>query len=175
MITIREMLLEEAARVKEIDRSESIELIYRLNGSELEQLAAKHECSNWNENQLRQLVGRFEHEVNNGGYAVGAYDHGQLVGFGVLGNKFRGKNKDQLHIDMLYVSKDYRRQGIGRQLMNELSTKAINRGAKYLYISSTETQSAVHFYQGIGSELVEEVDPELFELEPHDIHMLKKL
>lgn len=175
MITIREMGLEEAMKIQEIDRSEIIESIYRCVNGVLEQITKGHECSNWDDAQLAQLLARFKHEVSHGGFAVGAFDYERLVGFGVLGHQLRGKNQDQLQIDLLYVSRDYRRQGIGKRITDALSKEAKNRGAMYLYISSTETQSAVRFYQSIGGELAEVVDSELFALEPEDIHMLKKL
>lgn len=174
-IRVRAMSIEEVERIREIDRSEWIEAIYRMVDGQLEQAEAGHECPTWNEEQLTALIARFQAEASHGGYAVGAYDEGRLVGFGVLGHKLRGRNSDRLHVDLLYVSRDYRRQGIGSRIMDELSREAGNRGAKYLYISSTETQSAVHFYKGYGGQLADEVDPELFALEPEDIHMLKKL
>jgi hypothetical protein len=59
--------------------------------------------------------------------------------------------------------------------MNTLINEATSRYAKYQYISSTETQSSLNFYRHFGSEIINEVDTELFELEPNDIHMLKKL
>jgi hypothetical protein len=59
--------------------------------------------------------------------------------------------------------------------MNELSKEARSRGAAYLYISSTETESAYNFYKHCGSEITDDVDEELFALEPLDIHMVKKL
>ena len=75
----------------------------------------------------------------------------------------------------MYVTRNFRRKGIGKQLMNELSKEAINRGAKFLYISSAETESAVNFYKNFGSKLTDEIDQEPFDLEPNDIHMLKRL
>jgi ribosomal protein S18 acetylase RimI-like enzyme len=97
------------------------------------------------------------------------------VGFGVLADKFRGRENNQLQIDLMYVTREYRRQGIGRQILDLLSKVAIEKGAKYLYISSTETESAVKFYTSCGSTITSEVDEELFEKEPYDIHVLKKL
>ncbi|WP_051967779.1 hypothetical protein [Brevibacillus thermoruber] len=37
--------------------------------------------------------------------------------------------------------------------------------------TSTETESAVKFYRSCGSTITSEIDEELFEKEPHDIHM----
>jgi hypothetical protein len=44
-----------------------------------------------------------------------------------------------------------------------------------LYVSATPSESAVGFYTGQGFRPTEEVNEELFELEPEDIHMIKPL
>ncbi|UVI28029.1 GNAT family N-acetyltransferase [Paenibacillus spongiae] len=175
MITFREMHLKDADSIQHIDRSERIERIYRMNNGQLIEIEAGHECENWNAGQVQELIQRLKLQLENGGKAYGAFDGELLIGFGVLACPFRGKNNDQLQVDLMYVSRNYRRQGIGSRIMQALSREAVARGAKYLYISSTESESAVHFYQHCGSELTHEVDPELFELEPEDIHMIKKL
>lgn len=59
--------------------------------------------------------------------------------------------------------------------MNELAEEARKRGAKYLYISSMERRSAVSFYKSDGSQLTDDVDPELFQKKPKDIYMLLRL
>jgi len=59
--------------------------------------------------------------------------------------------------------------------LDEISQEARRRGALSLYISSTETESAVNFYRKNGGELTPEIDDELFKLEPKDIHMIKRL
>lgn len=175
MITIREMQLMDAGSIQQIDRSERIERIYQMNNGRLIEIDAGHECENWNSGQVQELIQRFKLQLENGGKALGAYDGELLVGFGVLAPTFRGKNNDRLQVDLMYVSRNYRRQGIGSRIMQALGKEAVDRGAKYLYISSTETESAVHFYRHCGSELADDIDPELFELEPKDIHMIKKL
>lgn len=175
MVSIDQMNLEESYRIREIDRSEKIDFIYKYNYGDLEEIKAGHECPNWIEDDYQEIISRYEYELKNGGTAYGAYDGNKLVGFGVLAHKFRGKENNQLQIDLMYVTKEFRRQGIGRQILNALSEVAIEKGAKYLYISSTETESAVKFYSSYGSTFAIEVDNELFEKEPYDIHMLKKL
>jgi hypothetical protein len=44
-----------------------------------------------------------------------------------------------------------------------------------MYVSSTPSSSAVGFYIAQGCKLVEEVDPELYALEPDDIHLILDL
>ncbi|WP_213533735.1 hypothetical protein [Paenibacillus sp. J45TS6] len=39
------------------------------------------------------------------GAAIGSFDGERLIGFGVLAHRFRGKNQDQLQVDLMYVSR----------------------------------------------------------------------
>lgn len=175
MVSIIQMKLDDSYKIRDIDRSETIELIYKCKDGVLEEIKARHECPNWKEDNYQEIISRYECELSNGGTAFGAFDRDKLIGFGVLANKFRGRENNQLQIDLMYVTRKYRRQGIGSQIINSLSKVAIEKGAKYLYISSTETESAVKFYSSWGSTITSEIDEELFEKEPYDIHMLKKL
>ena len=56
-----------------------------------------------------------------------------------------------------------------------LFEKAVERarqlGAKQLYISATPSENTVNFYRNLGCKVTSEIDPELFELEPEDIHL----
>ena len=175
MINYRELDLQDATKIQEIDRSETINSIYQMEDGLLKERAAGHECPNWSAEEVKKLESRFSSELEKGGKGFGAFDGERLVGFGVLAHRLRGKNQDRLQVDLMYVSRGYRRKGIGTEIMNRLSKEAKSRGAKYLYISSTETESAYNFYKSAGSTLAEEVDEELFNLEPLDIHMTKKL
>ncbi len=175
MINYLIMTQEHAVKLKEIDRSEHIDLIYEMRDGKLAEVSANHECPNWNEDLVTELQDRFLFEIRSGGFAIGAFDGTALVGFGVLAHKFRGMNKDRLQVDLMYVSRSYRRRGIGTRIMEELSAEARRRGANYLYISSTETRSAVSFYTSAGSQITDEIDEELFNKEPLDIHMIRRL
>ncbi|GIP39055.1 hypothetical protein J31TS4_23350 [Paenibacillus sp. J31TS4] len=175
MISITEMKLEDSYRIRDIDRSETIEMIYECLDGKLLERSLPHECPNWDEAHYREIIERYEYELRNGGTAFGAYDGETLVGFGVLAHKFRGNDNNQLQLDLMYVSRKYRRQGIGSRIFHELSQVAVEKGASQLYISSTETESAVKFYSSLGSSVTSEVDEELFRKEPHDIHMTKSL
>ncbi|MCR8845876.1 GNAT family N-acetyltransferase [Paenibacillus sp. SC116] len=175
MYTFRTMQVEDAHQLVQIDRSEEINYVYEMQDGKLIERDAGHECPTWDDGLMTELQERFVYELNHGGAALGAYDGDILIGFGVLGHQFRGDQQDRLVIDLMYVSRNYRRQGIGTRIMNDLSDEARRRGAKYLYVSSTETRSAVYFYKHQGCDLTNEMDPELFAKEPLDIHMLKPL
>jgi Acetyltransferases len=175
MITYQIIYQEHVDRLRDIDRSEYIDLIYEMDQEQLIEKEQDHECPNWNEELLEEIETRYLSEIEYGGFAVGAFSGNKLVGFGVLAHKFRGAYNNQLQIDLMYVSRGFRRQGIGSEIMNQLSEEARRRGAMYLYISSTETRSAVSFYRSQGSQITSEIDQELYDKEPMDIHMIKEL
>jgi hypothetical protein len=49
--------------------------------------------------------------------------------------------------------------------------KARELGTKKLYVSAAPSENIVNFYLRQGCVLAEKADPELFELEPEDIHL----
>jgi ribosomal protein S18 acetylase RimI-like enzyme len=120
-------------------------------------------------------VAQLEPKLTHGGVFIGAFDGELLLGLGILGGRFLGPSGNQLEVAFLHVSRGYRRQGIARRLMDELADRARRRGAEELYISATESESAVGFYLSYGCRLAERVDPELYRLEPQDIHFTLKL
>ena len=71
----------------------------------------------------------------------------------------------------LHISSNYRRKGLGKKLFLLASEKAIELGAKKLYISSTPSENTVNFYLRLGCVLAKEINQELYNLEPEDIHL----
>jgi hypothetical protein len=74
MISIEEMKLEDSYRIRDIDRSETIEFIYQYMDGELQVKRMPHECPNWGEEHYKEIITRYEYELSNGGTAYGAYD-----------------------------------------------------------------------------------------------------
>jgi hypothetical protein len=60
----------------------------------------------------------------------------------------------------------------GRQLFAHAQAAAQERWARGLYISATPSTHTVGFYRSLGCRLIAEPDPELFALEPEDIHFV---
>ncbi len=177
MIEYRSLNMNDAPLIGHIDRSEHIDLIYEMKDGQMVATRQDHECASWSSSELEELQQRFVNELAEGGYALGGFDNNSLAGFAVLGHQWRGNEKKQLQLDLMYVSRNYRRKGMAAQLMRGLADKARARGATELYISATETRSAVSFYKKQGARLAEahEIDAQLFEKEPLDIHMILKL
>nr|WP_279538008.1 GNAT family N-acetyltransferase [Paenibacillus turpanensis] len=87
------------------------------NGQLIEVNNIGHECPNWSNQMLKEIESRFAYELENAGFAIGAYDNEKLIGFGVLAHMFRGQSNDQLQVDLMYVSRSYRRKGIGTRIL----------------------------------------------------------
>ncbi|MBB6272368.1 GNAT superfamily N-acetyltransferase [Pedobacter cryoconitis] len=175
MITYQVITADVVSKLNEIDRSEFIDVLYHLDEDKLNEAPAHYEYAGWTTEELKEIQQQYILELTSGGMAVGAFENDLLVGFGVLGHRFMGENFDQLPVDLMYVSRNFRRQGIGSEILKMLSAEAKNRGAGYLYVSSTETKSAVSFYSKNGSAVTRVVDEILFNKEPRDIHMVIKL
>lgn len=174
-ITYHVMDINMIHKLREIDRSETIDSTYEMSNGELQETKTHLECANWSADELRQIEDQYHLELTNGGMAIGAFAGEDLTAFGVLGHQFVGPDHDQLPVQLLYVSRKFRRRGIGSKILEMIGKEAGKREAKYLYISATETQSAVSFYFNNGSKVLDKADEDLLAKEPKDIHMSKKL
>ena len=54
--------------------------------------------------------------------------------------------------------------------MNKAKERAKELGAKKLYISATPSKNTVDFYRHLGCKLTSEINADLYQLEPDDIH-----
>ena len=75
----------------------------------------------------------------------------------------------------LHVSSEHRAHGIGRHLCKELERLAWELGDTTMVVSATPSLNTVRFYRRRGFEPMAEPLPELYELEPDDVHMQKRL
>jgi GNAT superfamily N-acetyltransferase len=167
----------ELGRVSEIDRSETIDAIYVQEGSHLELRRGDFSSPPWDpvgegEHSLsavrEALVGWSEH----GAAALGGFDGDRLVGMGLVLPHLR---PGVAQLAFLYVSSGYRGRGLGGRLADELEQIARDAGDRSLVVSATRSRNTVHFYRQRGFEPMDEPLPELYELEPEDVHMEKSL
>jgi ribosomal protein S18 acetylase RimI-like enzyme len=107
-----------------------------------------------------------------GGVLLGALDGDRLAAVAILRYRL---TESMAHLAFLHVSREYRRQGIAAQLTEEMVRLARLDGARELYVSATESESAVGFYLSQGFRPTDTPHPVLFALEPEDIHMIKEL
>jgi GNAT superfamily N-acetyltransferase len=177
MIGIRTMARSELELIAEIDRSEEVWRGYVCQDGCLQLEDVYWRVPRWAEE------GRGDHSVpgkiaawrpwlEDGGMMFGAFDGEALAAF-VIYRPHLSPGMAQLAV--LYVSRLYRRQGLGAALVARAIEVARSDGAAQLYVSAAPTAGTVEFYQSQGFRLTQEVNQELFELEPEDIHMAMEL
>jgi len=171
MITSRELLREEVSQVWKIDRREVIENVYYLENGALVLRPEHYDMMGWPPGEPEKYTPILLDCFDRGGWFFGLFDDAELIGVAILENKFIGENKDQLQLKFLHVSSNYRNQGLGTKLFELARATARNRGARQMYISATPSENTIQFYLRLGCVVTREPDPELFELEPDDIHL----
>jgi GNAT superfamily N-acetyltransferase len=167
----------ELGRVSEIDRSETIDAVYVQRGSRLELRSGDFSSPPWDP------VGEGEHSVSairealvgwseGGAATLGAFDGDRLVGIGLLLPHLR---PGIAQLAFLYVSAGHRGLGVGGKIADELERIARDGGDRSVVVSATRSRNTVRFYRQRGFEPMGEPLPELYELEPGDVHMEKSL
>jgi predicted N-acetyltransferase YhbS len=170
-ITCRTLRPGEVSRVDEIDRAEVIDHIYRLVDGQLVLEELHIDVEGWEPGALARHQRRIHACIDRGGAAWGAFNGDRLAGIAVLDGKRIGRARDTLDLYFLHVSNGLRDRGIGRALVDLVKARALELGARRLYVSASPSHHTVRFYLGAGFAVTTDVDPELFALEPEDIHM----
>jgi predicted N-acetyltransferase YhbS len=171
LITGRKLMREEIAQVWNIDRSEVIDNVYRLENGRLLLTAEHHDVRGWPPGEAEKYTPILLDCFDRGGWFYGAFEGAELVGVVVLESARIGKRDDQLQLKFLHVSNSHRDKGVGKWLFELAKATAREKGAARLYISATPSEHTVNFYLGAGCVIAREPDPHLVELEPDDIHL----
>ena len=170
-VKIRNLDRTELADIWTIDRSEVIDKVHHHENGELVLKDEHYNVTGWHPDQIKKDSDVLLDCFDAGGSFLGAFASNELVGVCVLESRFLHRSSDQLQLKFLHVSRRHRGSGLGRELFQKAADKARSSGASSLYISATPSENAVRFYQSLGCSLIKQPDPELFALEPEDIHM----
>jgi N-acetylglutamate synthase-like GNAT family acetyltransferase len=168
---IRTLRRIEIEKVRDIDRTEVIEQVYYLVDGNLVLRDEFYDMKGWNASELDRCIAHLFYICDRNGTLFGAFVEERLVGVSALESEFIGKDKDQLQLYFHHVDSNYRHNGVGGRLFRNAVMKAKELGAKRLYVSATPSKNTIGFYLHMGCSLASEVNPELFELEPQDIHL----
>jgi GNAT superfamily N-acetyltransferase len=141
-------------------------------GDRVEQVPLPHRWPTRSTQEWAPAIGRWQGFVRDRGTAIGAFDGDRLVGIAVMRLRL---TKDTDELAGLYVDRAWRRRGVATMLVDEVERLARERGAKRLYVSSSEADAAVGFYLNRGFGPTDSPHPELLALEPRDIHMVLDL
>lgn len=168
---------DEVSKITDIDRSERIRTGYRFVGGKLESMDVNWDSQSWSmegdgDHSVDAQIKFCQQHLDRKGKMYGAFADGKLVGIGLVQHEIE---EETAQLAYLHVSNQYRQQGIGRQITDALMSEARRAGAKRMYVSAVPSGSAIRFYLSQGFRPTETPIPELYELEPDDIHMTKEL
>jgi predicted N-acetyltransferase YhbS len=171
MLTIRALQRDELPLIWTINRAEIIERIYYLVDGALELRPERFVVTGWPPGEIETYSALLTDCFDRGGWFLGAFDGPTLAAAAVLESRFIGPKQDQLQLKFLHTGQAYRGQGLGQQLFEQASAEARSRGARQLYVSATPSENTINFYLRRGCRVTAHPDPELFALEPEDIHL----
>jgi predicted N-acetyltransferase YhbS len=169
---MRPLTRDEVELIWTIDRSEVHHYTYELRESVLVRVPNYFEVPGWRPNAAAKETPVLLDRFDRGGTFVGMFDAEALIGMSVLESTRIGRDRDQMQLASLYVSRPNRGRGIGTQLFEAAVSLAREAGANALYVSSAPTENTVDFYLKRGCVLAPEPDPALLAAEPDDIHLV---
>jgi len=146
------------------DRYQEVQNVFRMENGRL--VLKKHPFTEtWSPERRREKAA----EILSGKHITYcAFDGDMVVGEIMLIPEL---NENRLIIDSFHVSRDYRRHGIGRRLVETARDYAKSRGAAALYASCCSAEETIRFYSAMGFEPSEHPIPRYVEDEPFDIQM----
>ncbi len=171
MICGKTLLQDEAKEVWNIDRREVVDAVYHLENGVLVLKPEHYDTQGWRQGEVEKYTPSLEACYDQGGWFYGLFDDGRLIGVVVLDARFIGKIRDQLQLKFLHLSRAYRNLSLDKQLFALAKHEARRREARQWYISATPLVHTVGFYLGLECKVSIEPDPDLFALEPEDIHL----
>ncbi len=173
VIEIKYMKPDEVERLRELDVSEDGDIVYKWIDGEVAAVPEKWQRRRWSDEECSRRIRVIRNELISGEIVViGAFDGGTLVGLAT----FRaGLSPGMSEFAGLWVSRSHRRQGVATRLAQEVEKLARDADSKALYVSGCPSRSAVGFYRSRGFRPTLDVNKELYEREPEDIHMVLNL
>lgn len=125
----------------------------------------------WSSEDISLLVAQLKANAENNGFIYGAFVYGQLKGFVSVTPEFFGTVCRYLDLSHIFVSRELRRNGIGRILFEKAKEWARDRGAERLYISAHSAGESQSFYSAMGCKEAQEYNAELVQKEPCDCQL----
>ena len=173
MIQITYMNPDEVERLRELDVSEDGDIVYKWIDGEVVAVPEKWQRHRWGDEECIRRIKVMRDELTSGEIVVlGVFDGDALVGLAT----FRAHlSPGMSEFAGLWVSRTHRRQGVATRLAQEVERLARDAASTALYVSASPSRSAVGFYRSRGFRPTLDVNRELYEREPEDIHMILDL
>lgn len=125
----------------------------------------------WTEDDYQILISCLKNTILSGGFVYGAFCDGKLKGFVSAEPEIFGSEQKYCDLSSIHISKDMRKQGIGRTLFLAAKEWAKQKGAKKLYISAHSAVESQAFYKAMGCVEAKVYDQKHVEAEPYDCQL----
>ena len=125
----------------------------------------------WDNAQKAVVITQLRTCLQEGGWAMGAYDGDTLVAFASVAVTAFGTRGQYRNLDKIQTSADYRNRGIGRRLFAAACDWARTQNAEKLYISAHSAEDSIAFYRKIGCVDAVEINQRLAANEPCDCQL----
>jgi N-acetylglutamate synthase-like GNAT family acetyltransferase len=170
-IEYRNLSITECDKLNEMNPSQYIGKAWREVDGKRQLIEINYHDTDWPEG--------YEHHhnnlvdtIHNNGSAIGAFNEdNKLIGFATVNPQLFGKFNQYALLDQLFITLDCRNQGIGKQLFFRSAKAAAEWGAKKLYICAGSSEETIAFYFAIGCKEAEEINQELYEVDPRDYQL----
>jgi predicted N-acetyltransferase YhbS len=173
-IEVRELGASDIELIREIDRSEHIDTLYkveegRLHGERVDLDVPPWDSEGHGDHSSARRITEFGPIVAGGATLFGAFVGNLPAGVAIVDPVFE---EATAWFAFLHVSRMYRRRGVASALWAAGVEVASNANARSIYVSATPSGSAVGFYTSRGCRLAENPHPTLCAKEPEDIHLI---
>ncbi len=173
-IDIRHLPPADIRLIAEIDRSERVDVGYMVSDGDLVSRPVDWDVPTWDptgagERSVSGVIAFWEPIVDGGASLIGAFDGQTFLGLAIVDGSFE---PGMAWMALLHVSRPHRRTGVASALWAECELVAGAAGATSMYVSAAPSGSAVGFYLSRGCELADPPHPDLFGMEPEDIHLV---
>lgn len=121
--------------------------------------------------ERRALAAEIRESVKRGWTAFAAVNDGEIIGFSLLSDELFGSKKQYADLAEFYVSKPFRRLGIGEKLFELTCGEATVFGAEKLYISAHSAKESIAAYEKYGCVPAEEQNEAHVNKEPCDLQL----
>ena len=169
-MTYRELELSEVEKIKFIDATYFIKNAWRLVDGKIQLVEI-----NWTDhelpNGLQWHMDRFRETLQSGGKAFGCFDESILVGYATVNADKFGTYSQYILLDQIFVSKDYRNKGIGKELFHLCKVQAKAWGVDKLYLCAGSSEDTIAFYNKIGCVHANEINQKLYEEDHNDMQL----
>ena len=125
----------------------------------------------WSQADYETLCEHLRTTLSRGGAVFGAFSGEKIKAFVSVESVLYGSAREYLDMPYLHVSRELRKQGVGRKLIGIAADWAKRHGAKKLYISANSSVETQAFYRAVGCVEAKEYDPEHVLHEPWDCQM----